>query len=67
MMFTRFYGKCYVFSEVEDKNKTDEYCLKCFYEAEFIGLNSFNMPDLIFEISKCINNIFEQKITALSS
>ncbi|KAJ8734245.1 hypothetical protein PYW07_014796 [Mythimna separata] len=49
LIVARFSRRCVVFSEMEDKLKTDMFCKKCFYEAEYIASNGFRYPDLMFE------------------
>ena len=40
------------YSPKEDKNMSEQFCLKLFYEAKFIALKGLKLPDLLYEISK---------------
>ncbi|KAJ8734582.1 hypothetical protein PYW08_013832 [Mythimna loreyi] len=57
LVIARFSRSCVVFSEKEDQLKTDTFCKKCFYEAEYIASNNFQFPDLIYE-QICLCGLF---------
>ncbi|XP_047036941.1 UPF0764 protein C16orf89 homolog [Helicoverpa zea] len=49
MAAARFSRRCTVFSEEEDKQIMDKFCMRSFNEAQYIASNSFLVPDLMLE------------------
>ncbi|KAJ8734246.1 hypothetical protein PYW07_014797 [Mythimna separata] len=49
MAIARFSRNCIVFTEKVDQINTDKYCRRSFSEAQYIALNGFKLPDLMYE------------------